>query len=57
MLWDIEEFRQPRILIAAQRRIDDVIGDDPRLFGIVADAAQRALRMLPRLRDVQMNSI
>jgi hypothetical protein len=57
VLGDVEDFRQPRILVAAQRRIDRVIGDDPRLLGVVPDAAQRALRMLPRLRDAQMNSI
>ena len=57
VLWDVEEFRQPRILVAAQRRIDRVIRDDPRLLGVVADAAQCALGMLARFCDSQMNAI
>ena len=46
---DVENFGKPRILVTAQRRVDHVVGDDPRLLSIVADAAQRALGMLPRL--------
>ena len=57
VLGDVEEFRQPRILVAAQRRIDRVIGNDPRLLGVVADAAQRALGMLARFGDAQMHAI
>jgi len=38
VLGNIEEFREPRILVAAQRRIDCMIGNDPRFLGVIADA-------------------
>src|SRR5205823_11695497 len=57
VLGDVEEFRQPGIFVTAQRRIDRVIGNDPRLLGVVTDAAQRTLGMLTRLSDAQMDAI
>ena len=57
VLGDIEDLGQPRILVAAQRRVDHVIGDDPRFRGVVADAAQCAFGMLARLSDAQTDTI
>ena len=57
MLGNIEDLRQPRIFVAAECRIDDVVGDDARLLRIIADAAQRALGMLARRGDAQTNAI
>ena len=41
MLGDVQNFRQPRIFITAQRRIDDVIRDDARFLCVVADFFER----------------
>ena len=40
---NVEDLGEARIFISAQSGIDDVIGDDARLAGVIADAAQRAL--------------
>ena len=41
VLDDVEDLRQPGILIAAQRGVHDMGGDDARLVGVHAGAAQR----------------
>ena len=56
VLGDVQELCQPRIFVAAEGRVDDVVGDDARLLGVVADAAQRAFAMLARLGDAQMHA-
>lgn len=38
---DIQDFRQARIFIAAQGRVERVLGDDARLLEIVAEPAER----------------
>ncbi len=38
-LGHVEDLGQARILIAAQRRIDDVVGNDARLIVMISDAA------------------
>ena len=57
VLGDVEELREPRILVAAQRRVDYVVGNDPGFLRVVADPAQRAFGMLARLCDAQMDAI
>src|SRR3954452_594886 len=48
---DRENARQPGKAVAAQRIIDQLIGDDAGVVLIVADAGQRALAERPRLGD------
>ena len=55
-LGDVEDLGQARIFIAAQRRIDDVVGDDARLIVAIADAAQRAFRQIARVGDAQTDT-
>src|SRR6185503_17326559 len=43
VLGDVQYLRQPGVLVAAQRGVHHVIGDDARLLGVVADPAQRLL--------------
>ena len=57
VLGDVQKLREPGIFVTAQRRIDRMIGDDPRLLGIVADAAQRPLGMLARFCDSEVHPI
>ncbi len=41
---DVEQLRQAGVLVAAQRRVDHVVGEDPGLLGLVPDPAHGTLR-------------
>ena len=38
-----QNFRKPRVFIAAERRVDHMIGHDARFVGVEADPAERLL--------------
>jgi hypothetical protein len=57
MLGDVEELGEAGIFVAAQRRVDDMVGDDARFLGVVADAAHRLLAQCAGLRNAQMHAI
>ena len=50
---DVQDLGEAGILVAAQRRVDHMVGDDARILGVVADAAQRALAERARFVDVR----
>jgi AcrR family transcriptional regulator len=43
MLGDVQYFRQARVFVAAQCRVDHVIGDDACLLGVVTDLGEGLL--------------
>jgi hypothetical protein len=43
VIGDVEQLRQAGVLVAAQRRVDRVIGEDPRVLGLVPDPAHGPL--------------
>src|SRR5262249_8739202 len=47
---------EARILVAAERRIHAMVGDDARIFTAVVEAAQRAFGQLARLSDAQTDT-
>ena len=53
---DVEQLRQARVLVAAQGRVDHVVGEDTSLLGLVADSAHGALGQRPGLGDAQMDA-
>jgi hypothetical protein len=53
---NVEDLGEARIFIAAQRGIDNMIGDDARLIVIKSDAVQRTLRQIAGVHDAQMDS-
>ena len=56
MLGDVEQLRQAGVLVAAQRRVDHVVGEDPRLLGLVADPAHGTLGQRAGLGDAQVDA-
>jgi hypothetical protein len=42
VLGNVEDLREPRILVTAQRRIDHMIGDDSRFLRVIANATAHA---------------
>ena len=44
MLGDIEDFRQARIFVTAERRVEHVFGEDARFLIVITDARQRLQR-------------
>jgi hypothetical protein len=57
MLGDIQYFRQSRVFVTAQCRVDDVIGDDARFLGVVTDFAERLFSKRVRLAGAQPNPV
>ena len=57
VLGDVEELGEAGIFVAAQRRVDHVIGDDARLLGFVADAGERPLAQGAGLLDAQVDAV
>jgi len=57
MVGDVQELRQPGVLVAAESRVDHVVGEDPGLLGLVPDAAHGALGERPRLGDAQVDTL
>ena len=56
-LRDIEEFCETGILITAQRRVNDVIRDDPCFIRVIADAPHSALAKFTRFSDSQAHTV
>ena len=52
-LGQVENLCQTRVFITAQRRVDDVVGDDARLLVAVANAAQRPFGQIACVRDAE----
>jgi hypothetical protein len=46
-LGNVENLRQSRIFMTAQRRIGHMVDNDPSFFGVIADTAQRVFGKLP----------
>jgi hypothetical protein len=57
VLGEGEDLRQARILVAAERRIEAMVGNDARLLRVVADAPERLFGQRPRLRHRQMHPL
>jgi hypothetical protein len=53
---DVEELRQAGILVAAEGRVDHVVGENPCLLGLVPDPAHGALPQRAGLGDAQVDS-
>jgi len=52
---DVEQLGQPGILVAAQGRVDRVVGEDAGLLGVVPDPTHGALGQLAGVGDAQVN--
>ena len=56
MVGDVEQLRQAGVLVAAQGRVDHVVGEDPGLLGLVPDPAHGALGQRAGLGDAQVDA-
>jgi hypothetical protein len=56
MVGDVEQLRKAGVLVAAQGRVDHVVGEDPRLLGLVPDPAHGTLGQRTRLGDAQADT-
>jgi hypothetical protein len=56
VLGHVEQLREPGILIAAQRRVEHVVGQNARVLRVVAGPAHRALTDAARFVDAQMDT-
>ena len=54
---DREDARQPGEAVAAQRIVDQLVGDDTGVVVTVADAGERPLAKRPRLADPEAHGI
>src|SRR4029077_9773561 len=55
-LGDVEDLGKAGVLIAAERRVDHMVGNDARFVRRVADPAERALGNLARLGNAQADA-
>ena len=54
---DVQDFWQARVFIAAQRRIERMLGDDARLLVVVAEPAERAKCEIARFVDCKSHAV
>src|SRR5882724_4953746 len=54
---DVEQLRQAGVLVAAQGRVDHVVGEDPGLLGLVPDPAHGPLGQRAGLGDAQVDTV
>src|SRR5204863_9816509 len=52
-LRNVEDLGQARIFVAAQRCVDDVVGDDARIIFVIADATQSTFRQTACVCDTE----
>jgi len=57
MIGHVEQLRQAGVLVAAESRVDHVVGQDASLLRLVPDPAHGALREIARLGDAQVNAL
>src|SRR2546425_2814068 len=56
VLGDVEQFRQTGVLVAAQRRVEHVIGEDMGFLGLVPDPAHGTLGQRAGFGDAQVDT-
>jgi len=54
---NVEQLGQTGIFVAAQRRVDDMVGEDAGFFGVVTNAPHRPFGQTLRLGDVEVNAV
>jgi hypothetical protein len=54
---DRENARQPGKAVAAQRIVDQLVGDDAGIVFVIANAGKRGLAERPRLADAEPHGI
>src|SRR5215468_5234894 len=56
-VWNVEDFGQARIFVAAQRRINDMVGNDARVIVRIADTPQRVFCHTASLGNAETDTI